>query len=139
LTAPYFVAAILDFYHGIEQFALTDIAEHRLEELALKTWRHVRNNNHETCVERRLLIERKKVRAVVGDEGVVLLEDNCHQFPVFRTPQAEIVDMIGEVTRRVCQFQQRCVQALVNEKFRHYFPAALGYSATWMGFCFAHG
>jgi hypothetical protein len=31
------------------------------------------------------------------------------------------------------------VPALVNEKFRHYFPAALGYRARRMGFCFSHG
>lgn len=51
----------------------------------------------------------KKIGTVVGDKCVVLCADGCHELPVFRTAEPEIIDMICQVARRVCYFDQGCV------------------------------
>jgi hypothetical protein len=47
--------------------------------------------------------------------------------------------MIGDVSCRMCQFEQGGVRAFVDQQFRHYAFFASLYRATCNGFCFAQG
>ncbi len=64
-----------------------------------------------------LSMESKKVGTIVRYKRVILRADSGHQLLVFRTTETEIVDMMGYVTSSMRQFNQRSVQALVDQKF----------------------
>ena len=62
-----------------------------------------------------------------------------YKLPVVRTAETQIRNMIGDVSCRMCQFEQGGVQALVDQQFRHYAFLASLYRAMCNGFCFAQG
>jgi hypothetical protein len=47
----------------------------------------------------------------------ILCANGSHELPVFRTTETEIVDVIGYVTGSMRQFNQRSVQAFIDQKF----------------------
>ncbi len=128
-----------DFNYGIDQISFTDQAQRRLEELPLESRFGVRNDDYQASVQRCLAIKGQKIRPVVRNKRVVPLHDDLHKLPVFGTSETEVRDMIGDVSRRMCQFEQGSVQAFVDEQFRHYAFFASLYRATCNGFSFAHG
>jgi len=65
--------------------------------------------------------------------------DSGHQLPLFRTTETEIVDMMGCVTSSMRQFNQRSVQALIDQKFHRAPERPRARRVAQMGFCFAHG
>ena len=60
-------------------------------------------------------MENKKVGTVVRYKRVVLCANGGHELPVFRTAKTEIVDMIGRVAGSMRQFNQRSVQAFIDQ------------------------
>ena len=48
------------------------------------------------------LVEREKVRAVIRDECVVLFHNELHQFPIRGTAETAIIDVVGNLIRRMC-------------------------------------
>jgi TolA-binding protein len=67
-------------------------------------------------------VQNKKIRTIVGYKCVVLGTDCGHELPIFRTTEPEIIDVIRQVTHRVRYFDQRCVQAFIDQEL-HCHPA----------------
>ncbi len=84
-------------------------------------------------------MESKKVGTIVRYKRVILRADSGHQLPVFRTTETEIVDMMGYVTSSMRQFNQRSVQALVDQKFHRAPERPRARRVARIGFCFAQG
>ena len=91
--------------------------ERRTEEFSLMKRRHTGNNNDHSGMQRFLSMENKKVGTIVRYKRVILCADGGHELPVFRTAETEIVDMIGYVTGSMRQFNQRSVQAFIDQEF----------------------
>jgi hypothetical protein len=62
---------------------------------------NVGNNNDHSRVQRFLSMQNKKVGAVVRYKRVILCADCGHELPVFRTAEAEIIDVICYMTCRM--------------------------------------
>jgi hypothetical protein len=103
------ISCILDLNDSIGQIPCADMFERRAEEFSLTSRRNAGNNDDHSGMQRFLSVKSKKIGTVVGDECVVLCADGGHELPVFRTAEPEIIDMICQVTRRVCYFDQGCV------------------------------
>lgn len=71
---------------------------------------------------------------VPGGIRVALSPVQFHQLPIFGTAQAEIIDMLGCIARRVRQIEERRVQAFINEQFRHCTFTARGERVIRTGF-----
>jgi hypothetical protein len=60
------------------------------------------------------------VGLAVRNKYVIPLHTELHKLPVFKTGEAQIGNMIGDVSCGMCQFEQGGVQAFVNQQFRNY-------------------
>ncbi len=74
------------------------------EKLALISRYDIRNYNNHSCVQRFSCVKRKEIGTVVCYKGVVLFADGRHKFPVFRTTETEVVDMMCDMTRPNSKF-----------------------------------
>ena len=137
LAALYFPVTVSDFNHSVDQISFTDQPQRRLEELPLKNRFDVRNDDDQSSVQLSPTIEGQKIRAVVRNKRLISLHNQLRKFPVFRTAETEVSNMIGDVSRHMCQFEQGCVQAFVDKHLRHYAFFAGLYRATCNGFRFA--
>jgi hypothetical protein len=72
--------------------------ERRTEEFPLTERGDIGNNNDHSGMQRFFSMELKEIGAIVRYERIFVLADGGHEFPVFRTAQTEIVDMIRHVT-----------------------------------------
>jgi hypothetical protein len=85
------------------------VFERRTEELALIKRYDARNDYNHSGVQRLSPMKGNKVGAIVRYKRIVLLAYGGHELPIFGTTETEIVDVIGHVTRRMRQFDQRVV------------------------------
>jgi len=113
--------------------------QRRSEEFSLTNGRYVGNNNDHTGVQRFLSVQNKKIRTIVGYKCVVLGTDCGHELPIFRTAQPEIIDVIRQVTCRVRYFDQRCVQAFIDQELHCHPARARPCRVARMGLRFAQG
>ena len=116
------ISCVLDLNHSIGQISGADVLERRAEKFSLAKRRDAWNNNDHSWMQLFLSMENKKVGTVVGYKRVVLCANGGHELPVFRTAKTEIVDMIGRVAGSMRQFNQRSVQAFIDQEF-HRAPA----------------
>jgi hypothetical protein len=65
-------------------------------------------------VQRGLVVESEKIGSVIGHECVVVFENERHQFPVFKASEAQMIDVIGDMTRGACEVNKGQVQAFIN-------------------------
>ena len=65
MTALDFLTAVFDFDYSIDKLPFTDEAERRLEQFALESRRHVRNNDYQTGVQLCAAIECQEVGSFV--------------------------------------------------------------------------
>lgn len=84
-------------------------------------------------------MESKKIGTIVRYEGVLMLADSDHELPVFRTAETKIVDMVGNMTCRMGDFNQGRVQAFIDQKLHCRPVMALPYRVARIGFRFAQG
>ena len=132
------VGCVLDLNHSIGKISWANMLECCAEEFSLTKRRYTGNNNDHTRMQRFLSMESKKVGTIVRYKRVILRADSGHQLPVFRTTETEIVDMMGYVTSSMRQFNQRSVQALIDQKFHPAPERPRARRVTRIGFCFAH-
>ena len=77
---------------------------------------HVRNQHNQAGVQIHLAEEAKEVYAVVGDEGEFVCGNPLGQNPVRLPAQTEVIDMGGLETSGMSDFNQRLVQAFVDQE-----------------------
>ena len=65
--------------------------------MALSLGCHIGYDDHQTGVERLLLVKREEIKSIVGNECVVTLDYDLHQFPVFGTTLTEVIHMLGDL------------------------------------------
>ena len=90
--------------------------ERGAEEFALTSRRNAGDHNDDAGVERFFSVEHEKIGAIICHESIVLPADDGHELPVFRTAQAKMVDMVGDVTGGVCQFHQGSMEAFIDQE-----------------------
>lgn len=110
------IPSVLHFNDSIGQISRPDMFECRAEEFSLTNRRDIRNKNDHSGMQRFAFMKRKKIRTIVRYKRVVLLSDGGYELPVFRATETEIIDMVCCVTRRVRQFNQGGMQALVDQQ-----------------------
>ena len=108
------ISHVLVLNYSIGQISGSDVQERGAEEFPLTKRCDTGNNDDHSGMQGFLSMENKKVRAIVRYKRVVLHANGSHQLPVFRTAEAEIVDMIGGVTGGVRHVNQGSVQAFIN-------------------------
>jgi hypothetical protein len=67
-------------------------------------------------VERFFAVEIKKIRAIVGDERILLLADDSHKLPIFESTESAVTDMVCAMARRMRNGDKGSMQAFVNQK-----------------------
>jgi hypothetical protein len=113
--------------------------EGRAEEFSLTRWCNAGNNDDHSGVQWFLSVKSKKIRTIVGYKCIVSMTDGGHELPIFRTTQTEIVDVISYVTSRMGYFDQRRVQAFVDQKLHPYPTRARLCRVVSVGFRLAQG
>ena len=108
------VAAIIDLDRTVDRLSSRYVVERGLEEFALPGRSYVRNNDDQPGVQRGPVVESEKIGSVIGHECVVVFENERHQFPVFKAAQAQMIDMIGDMTRVACEVNKGQMQAFIN-------------------------
>lgn len=78
-------------------------------------------------------VQLTKVPGIVRDEGETFLDDPGHQVPVGFSAQSKPVYMKTLVTVGLRHGHERCVQALVDQKFHEMVPADLGLDPAFKG------
>ena len=68
-------------------------------------------------MDRLLRIEPPEVSSIVRDESEIFFENTWHQPPIGFTAQTKPIDMSCFVTMSLCNSDEGCVQALVDEEF----------------------
>jgi len=80
-------------------------------------------------MQRFLSMENEKIGTIVRYKRIVLLADSGHELPVFRTAEAEVVDMIRHVICSARYFHQRRGYALIDQEL-HCRPARHGHAGS---------
>ena len=106
---------------------------------SLTNRRNAGNNNDHTGMQWFVSVQNKKIGTIVGYKRVVLCADGGHELPVFRTAEPEMIDVIRQVTYRVRYFDQRCVQAFVDQELRCHPARARPCRVARIGLRFAQG
>lgn len=90
--------------------------EHSPKKLPL-AWRSDAWNNHDQPgVQGDAIVERQKIGAIIHDQRILQPGNELDELPVFRSAKAQIVDVIRHMSRASGQFDQRRVQALVDQQ-----------------------
>lgn len=92
------------------------MAERSGEEFPLASRRDAGNEDDYPSVQGFLSVESEEIGAIVCDERVVVPTDYAHELPVFGTAETKIVYVIGGMTSRMHQFDQRRMQAFIDQK-----------------------
>ena len=69
----------------------------------------IRNDYDHSCVQRLLSMKNQKIGTIVRYKRVVVLANCGHELPVFRAAKTKIVNMVGNMTGRMSNLNQRCV------------------------------
>ena len=137
------IAVKFNLNHSINYFAMSDVLQRCLKQFSLEEWHHIGNDDDEACMDWRMAVQCEEIRPIIGNKGVVALQNRVHQLPVLGAAQSEKVHMIRRVARRMCKLDQGSVQAFVNQEFCAQWSQAQATARRWCvtrtGFCFAHG
>ena len=85
------------------------MSERRTEQFTLIERYDVRNDYDHSCVQRFLSMKNQKIGTIVRYKRVVVLANCGHELPVFRAAKTKIVNMVGNMTGRMSNLNQRCM------------------------------
>jgi hypothetical protein len=88
-----------NFHDRIGQVPRANMLQDRCEKFALLRRDDVGNDNDDAGVERFFAMQIKKVGAIVGDKGVLLLADDLHQLPILQAAETAMRDVVSRVAR----------------------------------------